>query len=513
MAADSLKSKAKFQFGKRSAGVLMHITSLPGKHGSGDLGREAFEFVDFLASAGQTWWQILPHNPPGGAPGYSPYSAPSTFAGNWWFVSLDDLVERGYLTRRDLKPLKTFRDDKVVFDDVELYRDAALRRAFANAKSRLPASYNRFVERNASWLADWSLYAALHHYFDRQPWVTWPADIRGRSEKSLAIYREKLAEEIAFHQFVQWLFREQWLKLKNYAAKKGVGLIGDVPIFVGHDSADVWSNPEKFLLDSKGNPKVVSGCPPDAFNKLGQVWNHPHYNWPLHQRENFRWWVDRFAATYELFDAVRIDHFLGFYRLWAIPFGAKNAIKGKWIFTPGQQLFGALKKRLGNLPIIAEDLGTTTAQALQLRDDFNFPGMRVLMFGFNGGWEHLPQNYVRNCVVYTGTHDCDTANGYVESMRKSSSRDASARLYIDNLKMTVGELNGSPAEAMTRFAMTSIADTVIIPTQDILGLGAEARFNLPGTEVDNWHWRMKRGALTPAHAKRLAHLVQVTQRK
>jgi 4-alpha-glucanotransferase len=503
---------SSFHFGRRTSGVLMHLTALPSRHGSGDLGREAFDFVDFLAASRQSWWQMLPHNPPGNAPGYSPYSAPSSFAGSPWFVSLDDLVDRGYLDKSDLKPSKSFRADKVMFDSVDAYRDRARRIAFLNVCDHLPQSFHDFVARQKVWLDGWSLWSALRWKFDGAIWTKWPEKIRKNDPKAVAELRDKLSDEITYHQWVQWLFFEQWAKLRKYAASKGVGLIGDVPIFVGHDSADVWSAQHLFQLDTKGHPQVVSGCPPDAFNKLGQVWNHPHYDWKKHERENFAWWVSRFRATFELFDAVRIDHFLGFYRLWAIPFGAKHAKKGHWIFTPGEALFKSMKKSLGELPIIAEDLGTVTPQAIKLRDDFNFPGMRVLMFAFNGGWEHMPHNYVKNCVVYTGTHDCDTVNGYVAENRAKASKDKGAKAYIENLKTLAGTDANNAAGDMIRLAQSSVADTVIVPTQDILGLGSEARFNLPGTEGDNWHWRLKPGALTSKHAKHLANLATLTQR-
>ncbi len=505
--------KTPVSFGRRTSGVLMHVTALPGRHGSGDLGREAFEFVDFLAAAGQSWWQVLPHNPPGNAPGYSPYSAPSSFAGSPWLVSLDDLVGRGYLDRSDLKPDKSFRADRVMFDQVDAYRDRARRIAFLSVCDQLPSEFHEFVERQKVWLDDWSLWAALRWKFDGAIWTKWPEKIRKNDPKAVAELREKLGDEIAYHQFVQWLFFEQWAKLRAHAAKQGVGLIGDVPIFVGHDSADVWASQRLFKLDSKGYPQVVSGCPPDAFNPLGQVWNHPHYDWKKHEAESFAWWVSRFRATYELFDAVRIDHFLGFYRLWAIPWGAKHAKKGKWIFTPGQSLFATMKKQLGELPIIAEDLGTVTPQAIALRDEFNFPGMRVLMFAFNGGWEHMPHNYIKNCVAYTGTHDCDTANGYINEIRGKEKKDAWSKQYMHNLRLLAGNDAKNASHDLIRIALNSVADTVIIPTQDILGLGSEARFNLPGTEGNNWHWRMKPGALTNTHTEFLSDMARLTQRK
>ncbi len=507
-----------FDFSRRTAAVLLHPTSLPSRHGSGDLGHEAFAFVDFLASSGMKWWQTLPHTPPGREPGYSPYSSPSSFAGSPWLVSLDDLIERGYLDRTDIKPPKHVRDDRVNFPAVETYRMTALRIAYLTVCDRLPKSFHQFTQTHASWLNGWSLFAALRTHFDNKPWNDWPEAIRARKPDAIAHYTEKLADEICFHQFIQWLFYEQWLKLRKYAASKGVGLIGDVPIFVGHDSADVWCDQRLFMLDAKGNPKVVSGCPPDAFNKLGQVWNHAHYDWSKHVRSSFAWWIERFRATFALYDGVRIDHFLGFYRVWAVPFGAKDAVKGHWIKTPGRALFTEMQKALGDCPIIAEDLGTVTKEAMALRDDFGFPGMRVTMFGFDGGWDHLPHRHVPHCVAYTGTHDCDTVNGYALEQLKASRKPGndSAKRYVANLIASLGitpaDLPKQAASALIRHTLLSPANTVIIPIQDILGLGTEARMNLPGTEGNNWHWRLKPNALTPTHAKSLRSLIQASER-
>jgi 4-alpha-glucanotransferase len=489
--------KPEFSFDRRSAGVLMHMTSLPGPHGSGDLGPAAHDFVDVLSDAGMRWWQMLPINPPDGAPAFSPYSCPSTFAGSPWLVSLEQLVNEGMLSRADVRvPRGLFADDaRVDFPKSIAFREAALRKAFANVGTTLPKAYHAFAVREAKWLDDWATFAALRQQNDGAKWTKWKHRDAGKLPVS----------EITFHKFVQWLFAAQWKKLRDHARAKGVGLIGDVPIFVGHDSADVWANPSLFLLQKNGQPQVVTGCPPDFFNKLGQIWRHPHYDWREHQKQKFAWWVERFRATFELFDAVRIDHFLGFYRLWAIPAQRNDGRVGKWIFTPGRELFTELTKRIGKLPIIAEDLGTVTEEAMQLRDDFGFPGMRVLQFGFTkdeGDDFHRPHNWPRQCVAYTGTHDNDTTNGHL--------LDTARRAELARAVDYAGVDPKNPSAGLVRLAMSSIADTVVIPTQDIVGLGSEARMNLPGTEGGaNWAWRLKTGQLTEKHVawlKRLAVL-------
>lgn len=496
----------------------MHLTSLPGPHGSGDLGPQAFAFVDFLHNAGQGWWQMLPVNPPG--EGWSPYSCSSTFAGSPWVISLDRLVEDDLLLRRELSApaVETgrFSPDRVAFDAVAAYRGRMLRQAYARFKSTRgwKAKLSAFARRHAAWLDDYAEFSALRDAFGGKPWNRWSRDLKLRDPSALNDARRMLADEIGFHRFTQYVFDRQWTDLHRYANDKGVGLIGDIPIFVAYDSADVWAHRELFLLDREGEPRVVSGCPPDAFNPLGQVWNHPHYNWAAHRRTGFSWWVARFAETLRLFDGVRIDHFLGFYRAWQIPAGRTDAIKGKWDYTPGRELFTTLRKRLGERAIIAEDLGLVTPEAAQLRDEFGFPGMRVLQFAFGGGSEHLPHNQPRCSVLYTGTHDCDTVVGYFDKVARSARRNAHARAELARMRR-YANTNGDGRTLhwdLIRVAMASHADTVIIPTQDLLGLGGEARMNVPGTTVDNWIWRMRPGALTPAHAAALRQMTEDFQR-
>lgn len=497
---------------RRAAGALLHLTSLPGAYGIGDLGKGAFDFVDWLVEAGVRWWQTLPHTPAGFPPGYSPYSSPSSFAGNPWFVDLDDLVSRGWLDRSDLKAPASFRStDRVDFKTVDAWRDQRLRIAYHTA--HLPASFRAFVKSHATWLDGWALFAAISHHFGTQQWTKWPKDIREKRSGALTTLREKLADEIEYHQFVQWLFSEHWHRLRAYAADKGIGLIGDVPIFVGHGSADVWNHPKLFLLEQDGNARLVSGCPPDGFNPLGQVWNHPHYRWAQHGKDGYAWWVSRFESAFDLYDVVRVDHFLGFHRAWAIPAGAKHAKRGHWLKTPGREILTALKRKLGEVPIIAEDLGTVTREALDLRDEFNLPGMHVMMFAFDGDPGQYPHRYKQRSVAYTGTHDCDTVAGYVTEKRKLALRDRHARQYIDRLSIYAGpEALSRPHQAMTRLLMSSIAETAIVPIQDVLGLRSRARMNVPGTDAPNWDWRLKPGQLNSSHAKHLRRLLELTHR-
>ncbi|MFT3786566.1 MAG: 4-alpha-glucanotransferase [Tepidisphaeraceae bacterium] len=488
--------KPLFGFDRRASGVLLHPTSLPGRHGSGDLGSASREFIDRLADAGQSWWQMLPINPPGNAPAYSPYSCPSSFAGSPWLISLDDLVTDGLLDRRDVTPDSTLRADRVSHAAVYAYRDARLRRAWKRLASAPPKDFAAFCTRHAGWLDDWANFAALRERNRGAVWTKWKINDPNQLD----------AHDVDRHRFIQWLFFKQWARLRNHARKSGVALIGDVPIFVGHDSADVWAHRELFLLDRRGNPTVVTGCPPDPFSKTGQIWRHAHYDWPKHVAQKFDWWTARFAATFELFDAVRIDHFLGFYRLWAIPAKRNDGRIGKWIMVPGQKLLQTVTDRLGKLPIIAEDLGIVTKQAADLRDRFGFPGMRVLQFGFDSDADfHRPHAWPRKCVAYTGTHDNDTIAGHFAAAKRARPAEYKrAATYAGDFSQT--------ADAMIRLALTSVADTVIIPVQDLLGLDSSSRMNVPATVEDNWAWRMKPGQLTKKHLARLRELTEVSGR-
>jgi 4-alpha-glucanotransferase len=507
-----------FRFDRRTSGILLHPTSLPGPHGSGDIGRHAYRFVDFLASAGQRWWQMLPVNPPGSPPGNSPYSSTSAFAGSPWLVSLDTLVEQGLLSRPDVEPASAYNGaGSINFPASQRYRLQRLRKAFATFESRGGSKHDdfaRFTAAQADWLDDYALYNALRDRHDGASWSTWSLGLRLRRPQALREARQSLAEGIRFQQFVQYQFDRQWTALKRYCHERDVGLIGDVPIFVAHDSADVWAQRHLFLLDDYGRPTTVSGYPPDAFNADGQKWGHPHYNWPAHEKNGFAWWIARFAHTLRQFEAARIDHFLGFEKTWHIPARARTARRGEWVATPGDRLFLALRKALGPATIIAEDLGRVTRQAADLRDKYNFPGMRIIQFGFGDDEYHLPHQYVRRCVAYPGTHDNSTIVGWFEHLRaqaRQKGRNTPQREY-EKVKRYVGGSSKGIHWEIIRIAMMSVADTVVFPIQDVLGLDDDSRMNRPGTPEGNWDWRLKPGHLSPAVAKRLAEMTQTYSR-
>jgi 4-alpha-glucanotransferase len=494
--------------GRRSAGVLMHVTSLPGPLGSGDLSDEALAFVDRLCEAGQSWWQMLPINPPGGPPACSPYSSPSIAAGSPYLISPQSLVEDGFLDRRDLRKLPAFDPEKVDYPAAHALRDTLLRAAYARFtpdRKRTQKAFDAFCRSEAAWLDDECLFFALKTKFDAAPWTHWPKPLRDRDAAALAEARRELADEIRFHQFVQFLFDQQWDRLRAHAALSNVGLIGDMPIFVTHDAVPVWCRPDLWKLDAKKNPTVVSGAPPDLFSDDGQRWGHPLYNWPAHEKEGFRWWIDRFAAMFRKFDAVRIDHFLGFGRLWAVPASAETAKEGKWLPSPGEDLFEAVQRALGPLPMIAEDLGVVTPRAMAIRDQYNFPGMRVAQFNVPpDDGDHAPHNYPAAAVAYTGTHDNDTTVGFLESLKP-----ADRRRMLDYAGVVPGDDGAWP---VIRSVFRTAARTAIVPMQDLLGLGSDARMNRPGTAEGNWQWRMKRGAFSKPLAGKLKALTRLYAR-
>lgn len=498
-----------FDFHRRCSGLLLHISSLPGPHGSGDLSDEAHAFVDFCADAGQSWWQMLPVGPPGDHPGNSPYSSYSSAGGSPYLVSLEGLARHGLLGRAAPLPSPPASDQRVNFRAVRAFREHALRVAYARFRAdRTTGDFERFVSREKDWLEDFALYCALKQCHRGAPWYEWPPGVRDRRPVALHEAAATLSEEVNFHRFVQFAFHRQWHALRDHAHDKGVGLIGDVPIFVTHDSVDVWCNPHLFQLERSGRPKRVTGVPPDAFSDQGQRWGHPQYEWKAHERENFRWWVNRFERTFRLFDALRIDHFLGFSRVWSIPADEPTAIHGRWVRSPGRELFAVLKKELGERPIIAEDLGVVTSQAAALRDELRFPGMRVLQFGFGGNGDgddyHRPHRYAANSVAYAGTHDSNTVVGWYRKLPAADRRNALQ--YLGGDEQTVHR-------AAIRALMASPADTVIFQVQDVLGLDDRARMNTPGTASGNWRWRLPPGALKPVYATDLRNLAELTGRK
>lgn len=510
--------KRRFALADRAAGILLHPTSLSGPHGSGDLGPAAYRFVDWLQAAGQTWWQMLPIGPPG--PGNAPYSGQSALAGSPLLISLDRLVDDGLLERRDVRPAAGLRVERVNFGVVERYRLARLRRAFEAfvvAGGLRRRDYAVYCARQAAWLDDDARFFALRGQYPG-PWTSWPAALRGRRASALRRVRDELRDEIEFQRFLQYEFDRQWAALRAYAHERRVGLIGDIPIFVAYDSADVWAHPELFDLDARGRARTVSGVPPDLFSRTGQRWGHPQYRWARHRATGFAWWLARFARAGELFDAVRIDHFLGFHRVWAVPGRAKTAVHGRWVRTPGRALFATLRRKFGRQEIIAEDLGVVTPQAVALREQHGFPGMRLLHFAFGndeGDRYNQPHTYPRNCVVYPGTHDNETTIGWFARLKREHGRRqrrGEMTPYERVLRYT-GTDGREIHWDLIRLALMSPANTAIIPLQDVLGLDNRARMNTPATTRGNWQWRCAAGQLTARHAARLRALVDAYGRR
>jgi 4-alpha-glucanotransferase len=489
---------------------------LPGRFGVGDLGGEAYRFVDFLVAAGQSLWQVLPLGPTGY--GNSPYQCFSAFAGNTLLVSPELLVEQGLLAPEELANAPAFSDETVEYGAAIEFKDALLGKAFENFKRLNPAGvraeFDKFKESAASWLDDYALYRSLKSQRKEVAWTEWETPLVQRDALALNTARESLHDRVEEVKFKQFLFYDQWSQLREYCHDRGVRIIGDIPIFVAHDSADVWSNPEQFKLDANGRPLVVAGVPPDYFSRTGQLWGNPIYNWERMKEEGFRWWIERARSMLSLVDIIRIDHFRGFAAYWEIPGGDETAVRGQWVYAPGNGLFQAIKQELGVLPIIAEDLGFITPDVIALRDEFDFPGMRIFQFAFSSDATNkdLPHNYVRNTVVYTGTHDNDTAVGWFRSepgggssVRSASQIERERRFCLDYVESDGSEINWD----FIRAVYASVGDTVLVPLQDVLGLSSEARMNTPATMSGNWAWRLRAGALTEDLAARLRHLAEV----
>ena len=487
----------------RGSGVLLHPTSLPGPHGSGDLGLEAERLLDWLERAQQRYWQVLPLSPVGY--GSSPYSSLSTFAGNPMLVDLRALVARGWLAAADVPAATELPARHLDFGRANGLRTALLRRAaqtfFARPAPEEHAAYEAFVEKHAPWLDDYSLFMALHDAHAGAEWSSWESGLVHREKAALARARATLADGVGYHRFTQWLFFEQWARLRAMAAAKHIRLIGDVPIFVAYHSADVWAHPELFHLDEARRPTVVAGVPPDYFSATGQRWGNPLYRWDKLAETGFAWWVDRLRALLELVDVVRLDHFRGFAGYWEIPAEAETAVSGRWVDGPGAALFEALRAALGNLPIVAEDLGLITPDVAVLRDRFRFPGMKVLQFAFGSDAQNafLPHNYERNAVVYTGTHDNDTTRGWFDQAPEAERHFVRRYLGTDGRDL--------PWDFI-RLALGSVADVAIVPFQDVLGLGSEGRMNRPGLAAGNWDWRFTWDEVPTDAATRLADLVR-----
>ncbi len=486
----------------RASGILLPVSSIPSAYGIGSFSKEAYEFVDFLEKAGQSYWQILPLGPTGY--GDSPYQSFSTFAGNPYYIDFEELIEEGLLTKEQCEECDWGGSEAYVdYEKIYKSRFRVLKEAFDNSRLEDNEDFQAFVAENAFWLSDYSLYMAVKDSYKGKSWSEWDGDIRLRKPEAIEKYAEKLKEEILFYEFQQYLFDTQWRKLKKYANDKGVKVIGDIPIYVALDSADTWANPELFQLDENRRPTGVAGCPPDAFSATGQLWGNPLYKWDYHKETEYAWWIQRISYCYKLYDVVRIDHFRGFDEYYNIPFGDTTAEFGRWEKGPGYDLFKVMKKKIGNKPVIAEDLGFLTPTVNQLLKKSGYPGMKVLQFAFDSREEsdYLPHNYTANSVVYTGTHDNDTTVGWYQTI---SRRDRSfARKYL-NIK-TGRELEWN----FIRAALGSVSDTAVIPMQDYLGLGSEARINVPSTLGTNWKWRMTKGQIPEGLAEKIYDLCKL----
>ncbi|MCX7170839.1 MAG: 4-alpha-glucanotransferase [Proteobacteria bacterium] len=483
----------------RSSGVLLHPTSLPGPYGSGDFGAAAYHFVDWLLAAGQKMWQILPLG--GIGPGNSPYMSNSAFAGNVLLIDLDDLRRQGWLGADELLPHADFDSCRINFGVVYHYRLEKLRlaaqRFFNGGHAR--DEFRAFCRAEKSWLDDYSLFMALAEKFHWQDWNLWQPDLALREPAALRRAAAELATEVSFWNFCQWCFSRQWQGLKQYANERGIQIIGDIPIFIAYQSAEVWARPDLFELGPDGLPSVVAGVPPDFFSETGQRWGNPLYRWSAHEQEGYAWWIERMRKTAALVDIVRIDHFRGFAAYWEIPASEPTAVNGRWLPGPGEKLFGVIKAVLGQLPVIAEDLGVVTPDVVRLREKFRLPGMRILQFAFTGETDnpYLPHNFVNNTVVYSGTHDNDTACGWFES--------AAERERIFACKY-LGSDGSAIHWDLIRAASASVADIAIYPFQDILGLGSEHRMNLPGKQSGYWEWRFNWEQVDASHANRLGEI-------
>lgn len=488
---------------KRASGIILHPTSLPGPFGIGDLGEEAYNFINFLGDNFQQVWQVLPLGPTGY--GHSPYLCYSAFAGNHWLISLEKLKEKGLLEGEDLQNLPEFPEERVDYDLVFNTKAPLLRKAsekFQNHGSdEDKQAFEKFCALHSYWLEDYSLFMAIKEDQGGASWNKWDKEIASREPEALNFHKKRLADTVFHHKFLQFIFFRQWKYVKEYANSRGITILGDLPIYVAHDSAEVWSHPEIFCLDQKTfEPSTMAGVPPDYFSASGQLWGNPVYLWKRLKKNNYKWWVQRIKGMLEYVDVIRIDHFRAFEAFWGVKPGEETAIKGKWLKTPGEDFFEVLGKELGEIPVVAEDLGVITPEVEALRDKFNFPGMKVLHFAFDSdrGNPFLPYNYHnRNCIVYTGTHDNNTTVGWFEER----SPEEKARVS-DYLGCIVPE---GIHWSLIRLALSSVANTAIFPLQDIFGLSSWARMNTPSTVKDNWAWRFRAEDLTPDLGDRLKY--------
>ena len=493
---------------RRGSGILMHVTSLPSRYGIGDMGPAAYGFVDFLVRAKQGFWQILPLNPTCSVYGNSPYSSFSAFAGNRFLISPESMVDEGILDGADIKGIPAFPSEKVDYRAVVEYKDSILSKAFERMRMQMTfdRDFERFCAENAYWLDDYSLFISIKQDLKGLEWSMWPEELRDRTQSSLDEYLDKLRDNVQKEKFLQYIFFRQWHSLKVYSESRNVQIIGDIPIYVNYDSSDVWANPGIFRLDNEKRPLAVAGVPPDYFSPTGQLWGHPVYNWDFLKDTGYLWWIKRIEHNLNLFHIFRLDHFRGFIAYWEVSAGEKTATRGRWVEAPAMDFFNVLFKHFTYLPLIAEDLGVITPDVKELINHFGFPGMRVLLFAFGEDLPdhpYAPHNYIKNCVVYTGTHDNNTIRGW---FRREATPEMRKRLfkYIGR-EVPEREIHWE----MIRLVMGSVADMVIIPMQDLLGLGGKKRMNLPATKSGNWQWRLQPEQVTPLLTERLSEMTNI----
>ena len=487
----------------RASGILMGISSVPSKYGIGCFSKEAYDFVDQLKKAGQQYWQILPLGPTGY--GDSPYQSVSTFAGNPYFIDLETLIDKKLLTKEECESCDWGGSESYVdYEKMYLSRYELLRKAYERADLKNDPDYAVFLKKEKDWLLDYCLFMTIKNAQNGKCWIYWPEELKDRHSKAVKEAEKELAEEVGFYSFQQYCFTTQWNKLKEYANEKGIQIIGDVPIYVALDSSDAWANPEMLQFDEDYNPKAVAGCPPDAFSAIGQLWGNPLYDWKKLKKDNYGWWVRRMSHSLKLYDVVRIDHFRGFDEYYAIPYGDETAENGEWEKGPGMELFRALHKEIKELRVIAEDLGFLTESVLEMLKESGFPGMKVLQFAFDGSEDssYLTYKYDSNCVVYTGTHDNETTKGWLENLQGHDLKFV--REYINCYEQPVNDC----VWALIRTALSSVAELAIIPIQDYLCLGNEARMNAPSTLGDNWKWRLTKNQISETT---LYHMREVTR--
>ncbi len=507
------------KFFPRESGVLLHITSLPGPYGIGEIGQEAFKFIDILAEMGQSLWQILPISDTGSC--NSPYTTVSAFANNPLLISFDGLIKEGYLKQSDLNGFKKYSAQKVDYNNIISDRikvlDTACERFLNNDAGIIKQQFESFCSENDYWLHNYTLFLTLKQIHHNKNWTEWEMKYASDNDKAFEEVKKQYKSFIQKLKIQQYLFYIQWLRLKKYANKNGIRIVGDIPIYISHDSADVWANSDLFKLDKYGHMKFQSGCPPDYFLEDGQVWGHPIYNWAAHEKSNYQWWIDRLRYLFTLVDIVRIDHFNGFAKYWEIPIEQNNDSTGKWVKGPGEKLLLTVKKNIGSKPIIADDLGEATKYAKIIRDKFDIPGMKILQMSFekeeqsNGS---IPELNHKNIVVYTGTHDNDTSIGWLHTKPGKGNTQTAAEISLER-KRVLKFLGTDGSEINWDFislAMHSKANTVIIPLQDILGLGTNARMNTPGTIEGNWQWRFKKNTLTSDIIERMRTLTEESKR-